>query len=234
MKAQAVLGCIWLAAGFAVGISVYAGSPPATAQFLANGQRSGYAVLAAAATLTPQRTETVIGSSATPSATVKPSALQFAWDDRDSLVWQTPPNAATYLLTGAVYAIRANAVSPFCVAPLSQEAQSITLNETLNGSSTSFRIVLPSLPPVDMWFVPGAQADLRAVDANGVTIASEHVGFIYETFCSIPDTQFPELKPPNAGVGSTSRGDARSLAIALGSCGVALLVTGLRRSWRDT
>jgi hypothetical protein len=160
--------------------------------------------------------------------------LQFAWDDRDAFVWRTPPNAVTYLLTGAVYAIRANAVSPFCVAPLSQEAQNITLNETLKGSSTSFRVALPSLPPEDTWFVPGAQADLRAVDANGVTIASEHVGFISETFCAGPSTRLPEVLPPNTGTGSTSAGEMSGWAFALASCGLALVVTGLRRSRRDT
>lgn len=182
------------------------------------------------ATPTPQASQTIPPSIATPAPSPTPSTLDLRWDDRDSFVWRTVPKAVTYELTGTAYAIRANAASPFCVAPLSMDAQNNTLDQTFDGSATSFHITLPSLPSEDIWFVAGAIVDLRAVDANGTTVASDHVGFLYETFCGTPSTPVPRLRAPDAGTGRSSVGSAGHLVIALAACGLALVAAGLRRS----
>ena len=145
-----------------------------------------------------------------------PASIQLAAplsNDEPIITWNSVPGTDQYRLTGTTYVLRVNARNAFCTPPVSEDEQTLTLDETLGGSATRFELPLAELPAEDAWFFSDTNVTLEAFDSEGVLLAAGNVGGIAETNPLHCATVQPVL--PTTGGGGASVGGHHTIVYFL-------------------
>lgn len=117
--------------------------------------------------------------------------------------WRPLAAAASFRLTGSLYAGRVNRADPFCTPPARADTRTIAVDQTLDGTATELPVGLPAISDGDAWFVSNVQVGLRAFDDQGREIGAQLGGGVAEARCARPPTTAtPAATPPAAAPGS--------------------------------
>jgi hypothetical protein len=147
--------------------------------------------------------------------------------DDPTISWRSVADADAFELTGTLTAHRISRNDPFCTQPSHPETRTITLDERLDGDTTSFTILLPQLPAEEGWFVSLGDIRLRAIAADGRELGSQGGGVVAEAICARPNATPPSVQLPSTGDGAQRTTFHWGLAWLIGATGFLALGTGI-------
>lgn len=146
-----------------------------------------------------------------------------------NITWSIGERIDHYHLIGSLTAIRVNKSDLFCTPPIQTGSRTISLDETISGSSNQFLVIFPQVPEGDGWFVSLSEIRLDALNDQGLNVGTQGGGGTADATCAraaVSPTASPKPQLPSTGQGRRLPANDGGL-VALFAAGLLVILAGV-------